>query len=285
MRRVANLRSIPDDHGFVLVGVVMFVLALTILGLSLFALSSYEGQFMDRSYDSDQALFTAQSGIEHAKFLLGRGGRLEDVRTSLFPSGVVYASAHLADGSDPDSVGPLPRQDSLEIRVMANVNGERRMLAAKFTDVAGQGLYKNLLTVSDSVMVETADPLGISLMFHYSILGDVSEGGMAGGVWLNNLLAPLPNRTVSANPQPDVQAFFDANENDSTTIDAPNPDLGKGKHFPKINLDGPSSVNGQPPQVAYYKTENSDPTNESSLRFDQWKFGIDAGVLQIKVNG
>jgi len=31
----------PDERGFILVGVVTFMLALTILGLSLFALSSY----------------------------------------------------------------------------------------------------------------------------------------------------------------------------------------------------------------------------------------------------
>ena len=34
------------ESGFVLIGVVIFVLALTIIGISLFSLSSYEAQFL-----------------------------------------------------------------------------------------------------------------------------------------------------------------------------------------------------------------------------------------------
>src|SRR5258705_342375 len=112
----------------------MFILALTILGLSLFALSSYEGQYMNRSLDSDQALYTAESGIEHAKFVLARKGRLEDVGSGpYFPSGVVYVSAHRTDGVDPDSVGPVPLNVPIRISVIASVESQSRMIEALVT--------------------------------------------------------------------------------------------------------------------------------------------------------
>jgi len=83
-----------EASGFVLVGVVMFVLALVILGLSLFSLSSYEGQFVERTKESDAAFYAASSGIEHAKFALARSESLGLVSASLFPTpDVVYARA------------------------------------------------------------------------------------------------------------------------------------------------------------------------------------------------
>ena len=125
-------RCAASERGFVLVGVVMFVLALTILGLSLFALSSYEAQFQTSSYLSGQAFNVAQSGVEHVKFVLAHKKRLQDVRTSLYPNGVVYARARCLNGEFvPDSVGKvedLPDGAQLEIRVLANLNGERRMV-------------------------------------------------------------------------------------------------------------------------------------------------------------
>ena len=286
MRRQAGHHvARTDDHGFVLVGVVMFVLALTILGLSLFALSSYEGQFMNRSYDSDQAFYTAQSGIEHAKFVLARGGRLEDVGTSLFPSGVVYASAHLVDGTDPDSIGAFPQQDSVELRVMANVNGERRMLAARFRSFTGPGLYKNLMRASDSLMTEADGADSVAGSANYSLQGDVYDGGMAGGGWLNNVQLPWPNRIPAASPEPDVQSFFD--DHYATATDAVIPDLGAKVPYSLTTLAGPPPlVSGQPPQVRFYRTENSDLKNsQNSLRFEQYQFNVDAGVREINVNG
>ncbi len=52
------------ERGFVLVAVVMFVLALTILGFSLYGLSSYEGQFLSRSLATQQSLYRAEGGQE-----------------------------------------------------------------------------------------------------------------------------------------------------------------------------------------------------------------------------
>src|SRR5438309_11693254 len=108
----------------------MYVLALTNLGLSLFALSSYEGQFVERSTRSLRALDAALSGVEHAKFVLTQKRTLQDVRASLYPNDVVYASARRTDGADPDTVGSLddvPVNVPIAIRVLTNVGGERRM--------------------------------------------------------------------------------------------------------------------------------------------------------------
>ena len=58
------------DRGFVLVGVAMFVLVLTILGLSLFTLSGFEAQFFARANERAEAFNTAASGIERARFAL-----------------------------------------------------------------------------------------------------------------------------------------------------------------------------------------------------------------------
>src|SRR5262245_6741389 len=61
---------LKSERGFVLPGVVMFVIVLTILGLSLFALSSYEAQFMNATLDETQAFYLANGAIDRAKFLL-----------------------------------------------------------------------------------------------------------------------------------------------------------------------------------------------------------------------
>ena len=59
-----------DERGFILVGVVTFMLALTILGLSLFALSTYEAQFFYSSAAREQSLQNSESGMEVVKALL-----------------------------------------------------------------------------------------------------------------------------------------------------------------------------------------------------------------------
>src|SRR5882762_4373424 len=101
--------------GFVLVGVVMFVLALTILGISLFGLSTYEAQFYGESSNALQAFYSAAGGIERAKFVLVSQKTLESVTDNLTQpggvEGVVYARAWFTD--DPqDSTGPIDLSSS-----------------------------------------------------------------------------------------------------------------------------------------------------------------------------
>src|SRR5436309_4094894 len=107
-RRVLQLRPLqPGAHsmngvmpadgrgsgrGFVLVGVVMLVLALTILGLSLFSLSSFESQFLGRSLDGACAFHAANGGLDRARFALAATESLQSVRAGL-PEHVVSTTA------------------------------------------------------------------------------------------------------------------------------------------------------------------------------------------------
>ncbi len=58
------------ERGFVLIGVVVMVLALTIIGISLYSLSGYEVQFFGRSYDERRATYAASGGVELVKMLV-----------------------------------------------------------------------------------------------------------------------------------------------------------------------------------------------------------------------
>src|SRR6476646_7178158 len=145
MRRpLAPSRDPSRSSGFVLVGVVIFVLALTILGLSLFSLSTYEADFFGRSSDQAQAFYSALGGIEWAKFMLLQKGNLASVgipskvvpgtvppmpdivyvRVSRYPRQVPPANS--------DTTGGVPWGQPVDIRVLAVHNGERSMIEQRF---------------------------------------------------------------------------------------------------------------------------------------------------------
>jgi hypothetical protein len=166
-----------EASGFVLVGVVMFVLALVILGLSLFSLSSYEGQFVERDKSTDAAFYSASSGIEHAKFVLARRESLGLVSARLFPSpDVVYARAQRLDNGDTvGSIRDMPDGTPIEIRVMARVRNERRMIHARFIPVQTDNVYKRLITAVDGLHVAStlaADTTKLACGT-LSVLGDI----------------------------------------------------------------------------------------------------------------
>ncbi len=272
------------ESGFVLVGVVMFVLALTILGLSLFALSSYEGQFVDRSASSSQALDAAMSGIEHAKFVLARTQRLENVGAILYPSGVVYASARRTDQADPDSSGPLPPPDvAIAIRVLANVGGERRMVETRVLPQKPPHLFKRLMSISDSLCTRIdASILGFApACGNYAFNGEIWEGGMAGLAWRTCAGAGSDSSLWKSSvyvPEPDVQSFFTQHLNDPMTQGW---ELGSGN--PKnmqISLTGQTG----PPTVSYIKTTNSDSRGQCSLFIPKHN-STSPGTLTINVSG
>ncbi|MEO5989923.1 MAG: hypothetical protein ABIU54_01170 [Candidatus Eisenbacteria bacterium] len=147
--------------GFILVGVVMFVLALTILGLSLFTLSSYEAQSLTQSHARQQGSYDAESGIEMVKALVMTppSKSLLSATSAVGSYNVVSAVAmqHRLGGAW-DSVGSVSDDDStLLIRVTSQNYGERRTLEARFTPNAVPDYYKRLFTVAMSVLVENAE--------------------------------------------------------------------------------------------------------------------------------
>ena len=158
----------PDERGFILVGVVMFMLALTILGLSLFALSSYEGQFFAASAAREQSLQDSESGMELIKVLLAaKGSKLEDANRAVGQMGVTSAMAYQWRSdvpTDTTSVGPVnwdttmvqdPSHVGVVIVVTAKSGGVERTLQARFVPGVTENPYQHLLAAGTGVSVNT----------------------------------------------------------------------------------------------------------------------------------
>ena len=124
-----------SSQGFVLVGVVMLVLALTILGLSLFSLSSYEAQFLRQTRDSEQSFVSALGGLERAKCLLDATDNLGSVKASMPGIENVTAAVAIQDpfGGGPDSTGAVDWDGAnILIQVRTSYRGQQRIVQAVF---------------------------------------------------------------------------------------------------------------------------------------------------------
>lgn len=124
------------ERGFVLVGVVMMVLALTIIGVSLYSLSGYESQFFGRSFIDRQALYTANGGVELAKRLLitpigsPAAQSLSNVKLAIGREGIVSAVAWYDNPFD--STGPMRPNTNVHVRVGVNVFGIARTVQGTY---------------------------------------------------------------------------------------------------------------------------------------------------------
>ena len=145
MKRVTRDMS---ERGFALVGVVMFILVLTILGLSLFSLTGYEAQFMQQSTDNAESFQAAAGGLDRARFALAKMQYLENVKDNLPLDGVVYAVARRGA----DTTGKIdwddPDKGSIMIRVKAVKNGQTHFLEASYDPSRAPSLYKRLMSLS-----------------------------------------------------------------------------------------------------------------------------------------
>ncbi len=126
-----------EEGGFLLVGVAMFVLALTILGVSLFSLSGFEAQFLGQSMRRSQAFYDALGGIDRSLRVLSETNDMNAVAANL-PPGIIYARAWQGDDST-----AVNWQDTTAIRVRVVAERgvapeiERRML---------EGIYRHAAT-------------------------------------------------------------------------------------------------------------------------------------------
>jgi hypothetical protein len=159
-----------DERGFILVGVVTFMLALTILGLSLFALSSYEAQFFVASEAREQSLQNSESGMELVKTLMAApGARLEDAHRAEGQFGITHAYAYQWRSglpTDTSSTGPVNRDSSLVVVVAAKSGGVERALLAQFIPGMVENPYQRLLASGQGIMVDTensTDPSTVQL--------------------------------------------------------------------------------------------------------------------------
>jgi hypothetical protein len=157
----------PREDGFVLIGVTMFILVLTILGLSLFSLSGFEGQFMIRSLNHDRAFNAAAGGIERARFALlapphdletVKAGDLDgDGRPTNYLDGVDYAVAIQDDDPVADSAGDSTNNvvaggPPVWIRVRARYGDASVVLQARYSTGTGEEYYRRLITAREVIV-------------------------------------------------------------------------------------------------------------------------------------
>jgi hypothetical protein len=155
----------PDERGFILVGVVTFMLALTILGLSLFALSSYEAQFFVASAAREQSLQNSESGMELVKTLLASTDpRLERAHRAEGQLGVTHALAYQRRNGDTTSTGPVDWADTVTIVVAATSGGVERTLQASFIPTVLENPYQRLLAAGQGVSVNTKNSTNPSVL-------------------------------------------------------------------------------------------------------------------------
>jgi len=149
----------PGAEGFILVGVVTFMLALTILGLSLFALSGYEAQFFRQSASREQSFQNAESGTELVKALLTVAPqRLENANLAIGQAGVTAAIAYQWRSplpNDTTSVGPVRWDSTIVIAVTARSGESERTLQARYVPVPSDNPYKRLIAAGSAVRVNT----------------------------------------------------------------------------------------------------------------------------------
>lgn len=147
---------VTAERGFILVGVITFMLVLTILGLSLFALSSYESQFFGASATREQALQNCESGMDLVKALLQSQypQRLENARLAVGQFGITSALAYQwqsGNVNDTLSQGPVQWDSTLVIVVTASSRGSERTIEAKFIPSSDENPYQRLVTAGGRI--------------------------------------------------------------------------------------------------------------------------------------
>jgi hypothetical protein len=151
------------DSGFALIGVVMFVLVLTILGLSLFSLSSFEAQFFTQSTSQAEAFAAASDGMERARFVLAATESLGAVKGWVTGGLIVNAVAKQGNVgfASPESLARVQwNGDDITIRVLAIQRGQRSLLEARYRPIKPEDYYKRLMTLSGDLTIIPAAPIG-----------------------------------------------------------------------------------------------------------------------------
>jgi hypothetical protein len=187
----------------------MFVLALTILGLSLFSLSSFEAQFLSRSNRNTQALYDAMSGIEWARTVLARERRLEAVApgepaASTRPARVVSVEAW----QNGNTSGSIDFTGNTPVRIRAlgdDGRYERRMVESTFDPQLPNSLYRNLIDSYTYLKVNLVDVDGDDRITWLDGRIRANDSSF-NGTWLG-LSGPPIDAGVGV-PSPDVASFF-----------------------------------------------------------------------------
>ena len=250
---IARSRTTRKHEGFVLVGVVVLVLALTILGLSLFSLSSYEAQFFNKSLDETNAYETAVGAVERAKVVLTATDTLGKVRLGL-PDSVIATTAYqwksgLAGIAGWDSNGAMD-PDTVRIRATARWRDAVRTVEGVYRFTTPVDLYKSLITSTGFVEVPDENSSTHKPCRPQTYLTGLIQLPSAADVsWVNDLPASV---------RPDIRK-----------IEPPSPGLDDytvGGRLWNIAQNVTRPVNGSitlgaPGQVTYWKSYSQDSNN------------------------
>jgi hypothetical protein len=291
-------RRAPES-GFVLVGVLMFILVLTILGLTLFSLSGYESQFYNDSRDGQKAFYAALSGIERTKFVLASTGKLLDAQdvAGVQIDGLVYAVARQGDVyDDADSTGVVkwgPTSPPVWIRSLAIVNHRRMLLEARFRARRPEEDYRRLFTLTDvpmglKVELQVKDPASPDPMnpIYYPAAQQVYLDGGLSQVSMNAAAfavagqLPAPASLGDTLSTPDLVGFWGAHGN---------PPGGLTPVAPNANDQYDLDASTKPDRIGFFLTSFAvypdDPVNGWSLNADAGNGIHAAGDASITVRG
>ncbi len=255
-----------DERGFLLVGVIVFVLALTILGLSLYELSSYEAVFLGQSRGGNRALYRAQGGLEMVKSVLALPPyQLATADSIVGHEGIVRVNAwQRRTNGTIDSTGYINWGDTVSVYVEAVDGGVHRMLRADYQPQPRNDFYKRLFTVAGtSVATSPGTQPGsvyIDAGFHMVTLGGVGDSCRVWQTspdqsWTSPPLTWLTPRAlrIGSVPLPDLTSYY-ASPTHAPAAGAP-AQLVTG---PVIDLRF-DAQNATPSGLAYYTTpDNSD---------------------------
>jgi hypothetical protein len=254
------------DSGFVLIGVVIFVLALTIIGMSLYSLSSYEAQFLQRSQDGEQAFQSAVGGLERVKYVLSTSPyRMDRVKQSL-PADLVAATAIQVQGGLPDSTSPVVwGGGDVFLSVTAQVGQEQRSIRGFFRPRLRQQAYTQLLATNGGIVVEPENPPGVDRRYTVHLAGSVWQGTVPPdpSTW-TSVLGSGPALTIATDPVPLPQVPQYLSSYLGPAPQSPDPDPGPGP-FPPWRVYPLFAGIGN---VAFFKTPPSMVGNSDFSLYD-----------------
>jgi len=272
-----------NERGFMLVGVVMFMLALTILGLSLFALSSYEAQFYTGSASREQSMQDAESGMELVKALLQLSPqRLENAQLAVGQRGISRAVAYQwrsALGTDTTSRGLVNWDSTLVVEVTAGLRGAERTIQARFIPVPAENPYKKVLTAGGGI---TYNNMNSTTPQCFEVRGGVWQFVDSGTdtAWTQRVSWPegRPVHTTAA-ATPLGNTFVG-----SKLFAAVQPTNWSGNHAPYTltlnNSGGGAKFFRGPPSP----TDAQGDEDERPTEYDQYSFYVDRD-LKVKIRG
>ncbi len=261
----------PEEQGFILVGVVMFMLALTILGLSLFALSSYEAQFFYSTVSREQAMHRSESGMEVVRALItdpsrASLARLEDARLAVGQFGITQALAYQRRSGNPNdttSRGAVNRDSTLFIVVTTQSGDETRTIQSQFLPVDAKNPYKYLLCAGLGIFYNTSN----STQRNVELRGQIWQRVLSAGdtSWTSQVrwLSGRPMSTGLA-PTPFADNF----------VDAKLPGASAPSKWDEDKHELTFQNNGSTPR--FFRSPPSPHSAEGRSEFDEYTFFSDA---------